>query len=97
MKLPEKWQKIVEQNDEYVVQQVIGKNGGFQTRRRHREVHFTFLHNQKKDKNQFKNKNQPEIPENQAARKSNNQEFKEATFIQVRRGRVMGTQCGTAT
>ena len=26
MKLPEKWQKVVEQNSEYIVQSVLGEN-----------------------------------------------------------------------
>ena len=38
-------------------------------------------HNQKKDNNEFKNKKQPELPENQTVWKSDNQEVKEETFI----------------
>ena len=46
------------------------------------------MHNQKKDNNIFKNKKQPELPENQTVWKSNNQGVKEETFIQTdRRGR----------
>ena len=37
----------------------------------------------KKDTNQFKNKNQPELPDNQTVRKSNNQAVKEEIFIQT--------------
>ena len=49
---------------------------------------FTSSNNQKKHNNQFKNKNQPELPENRAVWKSNNQGVKEETFIQTgRRGR----------
>ena len=45
-----------------------------------------FLHNQKKDNSQFKNKNQSELPENQTAWNSNNQGDK-VTFIHTgRRG-----------
>ena len=45
------------------------------------------MHNQKKDNNKFKNKNQPELMENQTVWKSNNQGDKEETFIQTgRRG-----------
>ena len=42
-------------------------------------------HNQKKGNNQFKNKKQPELPENQTVWKSNNQGVKEETFIQIAR------------
>ena len=50
---------------------------------------FASLYNQKKDTNQFKDKKQPELPENQTAWKSDNQGVKEETFIQTgRRGRV---------
>ena len=50
---------------------------------------FASLHNQKNDNNQFKNKKQPELPENRTVWKSNNQGVKE-TFIQTgRRGREM--------
>ena len=42
----------------------------------------------KKDNNQFQNKKQPELPENQIMWKSDNQGVKEETFIQTsRRGR----------
>ena len=42
----------------------------------------------KEGQQQFKNKKQPELTENQTSRKSNNQENKEETFIQTgRRGR----------
>ena len=45
------------------------------------------LHNQKKDNNQFKNKNQPELSENQTTWKPDNPGVEE-TFIQPsRRGR----------
>ena len=46
------------------------------------------LHNQKKDNNQFKNKKQSELPENQTAWTPDNQEVKEEIFIQTsKRGR----------
>ena len=45
-------------------------------------------HNQKKDNNKFKNKNQPELPGNRTVWKSDNQGIKEETFTQTsRRGR----------
>ena len=44
--------------------------------------------NNQKNNNKFKNKNQPELPENQTVWKSHNQGDKEETFIQTgRRGR----------
>ena len=43
------------------------------------------MHNQKKDKNKFKNKKQPELPGNWTAWKSDNQGVKEETFIQTGR------------
>ena len=55
----------------------------FRPRWRCRYKHFTSSHNQKKDNNQFKNK-QPEVPENQTAWSSDNQGIKE-TFTQTRR------------
>ena len=42
------------------------------------------MHNKKKDNNQFKNNKQPELPENQTARNSDNQGVKE-TFTQTNR------------
>ena len=49
-------------------------------------THTASSHNQKKD-NKYKNKKQPELPENQTVSKSNNQGVKEETFIQTdRRG-----------
>ena len=48
---------------------------------------FTSLQNQKKDNNQFKNKEQPELPEYQTAWKSDNQEGKETFNQNGRRGR----------
>ena len=42
-------------------------------------------HNQKKDNNKFKNKKQPQLPENRTVWKSDNQEVKEETFIQTSR------------
>ena len=44
-----------------------------------------FLHNQKKDNNQFKNEKQPDLPENRTVWKSDKQEVKEETFIQTGR------------
>ena len=59
----------------------------FWTRWRHREIQFISLHNQKKDYNQFINRKQPEVPENQTLWKSNNQGVQEEIFIQTgRRG-----------
>ena len=49
-------------------------------------MHFAYLHNQKKDNNKFKNKKQPELPENQTVWKSNNQGVKEETFTQTGKG-----------
>ena len=43
------------------------------------------MHNQKKDNNKFKNKKQPELPENQTVWKSDNQGVKEETFTQTGR------------
>ena len=52
-------------------------------------MHFASSHNQKKDNNKFKNKIQPDLPENQTIWKSDNQEVKEETLIQTgRRGRA---------
>ena len=64
----------------------------FWSRWRHRSICFASSHNQKKDNNQFtnqfKNKNQPELPENRTVWKPDNQGVKEETFIQTdRRGR----------
>ena len=47
-------------------------------------MRFTSSHSQKKDNNQFKNKIQIELPENQTVWKANNQGVKE-TFIQTGR------------
>ena len=45
------------------------------------------LHNQKKDNNQFKNKKQPDLPENHTVWKSDNHGIKEETLVQIgRRG-----------
>ena len=49
-----------------------------------RYIHFASLHNQKMD-NKFKNKKQPELPENQTVWKFDNQGVKEETFIQTGR------------
>ena len=54
--------------------------GNFWPRWRHREIHCTSLHNQKKDNDKFKNEKQPELPENQIVWKSDNQRVKEETF-----------------
>ena len=55
---------------------------------RYRQICFASSHNQNKDNNQYKNKKQPELPENQTAWKSDNQGVKEETFIQTgRKGR----------
>ena len=43
-------------------------------------MHFASLYNQK-DINKFKNKKQPELPENRTVWKSDNQGVKEETFI----------------
>ena len=60
--------------------------GNFWPRWRHRGIHCTSLHNQKKDNDKFKNEKQPELPENQTPWKSNNPGVKE-TFIHTgRRG-----------
>ena len=50
---------------------------------RYRQICFASSHNQNKDNNQYKNKKQPELPENQTAWKSDNQGVKEETFIQT--------------
>ena len=47
-------------------------------------------HKQKKDNNKFKNKKQPEVPENQTVWKSDNQGVEEETFIQT--GRRSGNE-----
>ena len=39
------------------------------------------LHNQKKDNNKFKNKKQPQLPENRTVWKSDNQGVEEETII----------------
>ena len=49
-----------------------------------------------KDNNQFKNKNQPELPENQTVWKSENQGLKK-TFIQTSRSRGYGKPGGKDT
>ena len=59
--------------------------GNFRPRWRRRHTHCASSHNQKKD-NTFKNKNQPELPENGTVRRSNNQGVKEETFILTGRG-----------
>ena len=46
-------------------------------------MHCASSHNQKKDNNKFKNKKQPELPENWTVWKSNSQGVKENTFIQT--------------
>ena len=48
-------------------------------------IFLTSSHNHKKDNHLSKNKKQPELPENQTAWKSDNQGFKEETFIQTGR------------
>ena len=48
-----------------------------------RQTHCASSHNQKKDDNKFKNKNQPELTENRTVWKSDNQGIKEETFIQT--------------
>ena len=63
----------------------------FWTRWRHRQKCFTSLHNQKKDNNQFKNRKQPELPENQPAWKSKNPGVK-GTFIKTGKRADMGTE-----
>ena len=63
----------------------------FWPRWRHRQECFTSSHSQKKDNNQFKNKKQSELPENQTAWKSNNQGVKE-TFIQIVGGSETGSE-----
>ena len=40
MKLPEKWQKVVEQNSEYIVQSVLGENEKKKKKKRERERDF---------------------------------------------------------
>ena len=50
------------------------------------KTHCASSHNQKKDNNNLKTKNQPELTENRTTRKSNNQGDKEETFIQTGRG-----------
>ena len=52
------------------------------------------MHNQKKDNSLSKNKNQPEVPENQTVWKSNNPGVKEETFIQTGRRGGDGWQVG---
>ena len=47
-----------------------------------------------KDNNKFKNKQQPELPENWTVWKFNNQGIKEETFIQTRRRGRDGGQGG---
>ena len=47
--------------------------------------HFTSSHNQKKDNRKFKNKKNPELPENRTVWKSDNQIIKKETFIQTSR------------
>ena len=44
-------------------------------------MQFATSHNQKKDDNNFKNKKQPELTENQTVWKSDNQGIKEEIFI----------------
>ena len=59
----------------------------FWPRWRHRKIYFAYLHSQKKGNNQFKNKNQPQLSENQTVWNYNNQGIKEKTFTQTgRRG-----------
>ena len=61
--------------------------GGVLTTKEAQVETLQFLVQPKKDNNQFKNKRQPELPENQTAWISHNQGIKE-TFIQTgRRGR----------
>ena len=59
-----------------------------------RQTHCASSHNQKKDNNNLKTKKQPEMTENQTARKSDSQGDKEETFIQTGR-RGGGGQPGT--
>ena len=46
-------------------------------------IQFASLYKQRKNNNKFKNKNQPELPENQIVWKSNNPRVKEETFVQT--------------
>ena len=57
------------------------KQPNFQPRWRCRQIYFASSHNQKEDNNKFKNKNQPELPENQTIWKSDNEGIKEETVI----------------
>ena len=54
-----------------------------QPRWRHRWIHYASFHKQTQDDNKFKNKKQPELPENRTVWKSDNQGVKEETFIQT--------------
>ena len=69
---------------------VKGVKGNFWPRWMCRHIHFSSSHNQKKDNNKFKNKKQPELPENHTVWKSDNQGVKEETFIQTGRRRWRG-------
>ena len=63
----------------------------FRPRWWHTQKHLASMHNQKKDYNQSKDNKGPEVPENQTARNSDNQEVKE-TFIQTGRSGREGQQ-----
>ena len=67
------------------------EEGSFWPRWRHRWTYLASLYNQKKDNNQFKNKKQPELPENHTVWKSDKQRVKE-TFIQAGRRDEMGSR-----
>ena len=57
----------------------------FWPRWRCKQIRFASSHNKKKDNDQFKNKEQPEMPEKQTIWKSDNQRVQEETFIQTSR------------
>ena len=58
---------------------------GFWSRWRHRVDTLCLLAQPNEGQQQFKNKKQPELTENQTVLKSNNQGDKEKTFIKTRR------------
>ena len=58
----------------------------------YKRQHFASSHNQKKDKNQFKNTKQPELPENQTVWKSDNLELKKKHSSRLVKGVEMGRQ-----
>ena len=69
---------------------ISGILGQFQPRWRHRQKHFASSHNQKKENNQFKNKEQPELPEKYLHENPTTKELKKHSFRQCAKTKKYG-------